>query len=364
MRQQRHLTRRAAIRRITGGLLTMSAMTSSPSKAAEPTARCGMGLVIYCCGIRRRWMQQRSEGFDLFEPANFLDHCRDVGAGGMQARLGVLDDQNAEALRATAATHGMFIEASISPPKDRDDLPRFESEVRSAARAGALAARTVIMPGRRYERFSSYEEFKEFERRGRMMVELAAPVVERYRMPLAIENHKDQLNAERLALLEHIDSEFVGACVDTGNSIALLEDPLVTIRAFAQWAKSVHLKDQLVQPTEDGFLLGDIPLGAGHLNLKAMAEILRGANPHVRFSLELITRDALDVPCMTNDYARTLPDLQNRDISRTRKLSETRTDATAREVQQVSALPAKQQLALEDANVKESIRFARDTLGV
>ena len=125
------------------------------------------------------------------------------------------------------------------------------------------------------------------------MLERAAPIVERYRVPLAVENHKDQRIDERVALYEHVDSEFVGACVDTGNSFALLDGAYESIEALAPFAFTVHLKDQALREYENGFLLGDIPLGQGSFDLKRMVASIRKAQPKVRFALELITRDPL-----------------------------------------------------------------------
>ena len=185
-----------------------------------------MGLVIYDCGIRRKWMLQQKKQFDLFDPLTFLKHCQSLGAGGMQAKVGQLDSVAAlKQVRDFAERHSMFMDAVVAAPTEKADLARFEKEIRTSAEVGVQAVRTVIMPGRRYERFSSLEEFREFELRGRRMVELATPIVEKHGVPLAIENHKDQRNDERIALLEHIDSEFVGACVDTGNSFALHRRP-------------------------------------------------------------------------------------------------------------------------------------------
>ena len=252
-------------------------------------------------------------------------------------------------------------DAIAGPPVDEADLPRFEKEIRTAADVGARAVRTVIMPGRRYERFVSLEEFSAFESRGRRMVELATPVVEKHRVPLAIENHKDQRNDERVALFEQIDSEFVGACVDTGNSFALLEDPVETIKALAPWAKTVHLKDQAVKEYEEGFLLGDIPLGQGGFDLKRMVEILREKQPKIRFCLELITRDALKVPCLTDKYWSTLPNATGKDLARTLRYVR-KHHATS--LQQVSSLPLEKQVELEDANLFASLKYARETLTI
>jgi sugar phosphate isomerase/epimerase len=255
----------------------------------------------------------------------------------------------------------MFIDAVVAPPADKSDVGRFEAEIRTAAAVGVQAARTVVMPGRRYERFSSLAEFREFEQRGQRMLELAAPIVERHRVPLAVENHKDQRNDERVALFKHIDSEFVGACVDTGNSFGLLEDPIETVEALAPWAKTVHLKDQAVQEYKDGFLLGDIPLGQGCFDLRRMIQILRTAQPKIRFALELITRDALKVPCLTDVYWATMPTVPGSDLARTMRIVRQR---SAKSLQQVSALEIKEQVSLEDANVAASLTFARENLGL
>lgn len=326
----------------------------------EPKPR-GMGLVIYDCRLRRAWMKKENPAFDLFEPLTFLQYCQQLGAGGMQAKLGVLEKEPLQQLRDYAEQHGLFIDAIVDPPREKSQLPRFEAEIRTAAEVGVQAARTVIIPGRRYERFTSLKEFREFEQRGQRSVELAAPIVEKYRVPLAIENHKDQRNEERLALLKHIDSEYVGVCLDTGNSFALLEDAYGTIADFAPWAKTVHLKDQALQAYEDGFLLGDIPLGQGSFDLKRMVKIVRQAQPKIRFTLELITRDPLKVPCLAETYWAPMPKIPATDLARTLRYVK---DHPAKELQQVSSLPPKAQVALEDTNIAESLRYAREELAL
>ncbi len=216
-------------------------------------------------------------------------------------------------------------------------------------------------PAGAYEFFDSLEKFREYEAKGQMALEMAAPVAEKLQLPLAIENHKDQRNDARVALLEHISSEYVGACVDTGNSVALLEDPLETVAAFAPWAHSVHLKDQAVQLYDEGFLLADIPLGAGFLDLPAMVDLLREKRPDVRFTLELITRDPLKVPCLSEEFWATFPDVPGRDLARTlRAVREGSTDS----LQYPSLLLPEKQVALEDSNVRTSLDYARDHLGL
>jgi sugar phosphate isomerase/epimerase len=332
---------------------------AADSAGAEEPHKTTLGLVAYDCGFRRKWLGQQNPPFDLFEPFTFLKHCRQLGAGGMQASLGVLEADRARSLREYAEEHKLFIDAIVSPPKDAIDIARFEAEIRTAAEAGALAARTVVMPGRRYEQFRTLEEFRQSAAQAQRMLELAAPVVEKHRVRLAVENHKDQRIDERVALYRRLDSEFIGACVDTGNSFALLDDPYGAVEALAPYAFTVHLKDQAVREYDEGFLLGDIPLGQGCFDLRRMVAALRRVRPRIRFVLELITRDALKVPCLTERYWATLPDVPGADLARTLRLVR---ENPARELQQVSTLSLEQQVALEDANIAASLAYAREKL--
>jgi sugar phosphate isomerase/epimerase len=320
-----------------------------------------MGLVVYCCGLQRQARQRQEPNVDLFAPQTFLEHCHQLGAGGMQVSLGVLDRRDCQSLRRRAEMLAMYIEAIVNVPENDSDVERFDAEVRTAADCGAKAARTTIIPGRRYEYFDSLDKFRDFAARGHQSLLRATRVVEKHRVPLAVENHKDQRIDERVALLKQIGSQYVGACVDTGNSLALLDDPLEAVRSLAPWAHSVHLKDQALQAYEDGFLLGDVALGRGCLPLLQFVQLLRSHQPEIRFSLELITRDPLKIPVLTPGYWATFPDLPAADLARTMRLVR---DRAADHLLYVSQMTAEDQLALEQNNVQQSLAFARKELGL
>lgn len=359
MSQEDQIDRREAVARIAGGAMLALAVGTQKLLAEEAVPRTGLGMVSYNCGLRRRSMQDEDPDFDLFEPLTFLRHCRSLGAGGMQASLGVLAPERIRTLRDYADRHSLFIEAIVRPPHDDADLSRFEAEIRTAADVGALAVRTVIIPGRRYEQFSALEEFRAAAEQGRRMLRLAAPIVEKHRVRLAVENHKDQRIDERVTLLQEFGSEFIGACVDTGNSIALLDDPYETVQALAPFAFSVHLKDQAVREYEEGFLLGDIPLGQGCLDLRRMVTTLKQSQPELRMVLELITRDPLRVPCLADHYWATLPTVPGRDLARTLRMVR---NLAADHLRQVSSLSREEQVELEDANIAKSLKYARERL--
>ncbi len=107
----------------------------------------------------------------------------------------------------------------------------------------------------------------------------AKPWIERQRLPVGIENHKDFRIQELVALLRSVDSPYLGACVDFGNNVAFLEDPLELAEALAPFAITTHLKDMAVRPYEQGFELSEVPLGSGFLPLVRMVEVLRKQRP-------------------------------------------------------------------------------------
>jgi sugar phosphate isomerase/epimerase len=345
------------LRCVAGGLSASLVAAHNTARAQAPTEKTQLGIVLYCLGIRQR--AERAGGRNLSDPIAFLEHCRGLGAGGIQVPLGRRDEAYATELRRKAEAFGMFIEGIAGLPKSDADLERFDDEVRTAKQAGARAIRVVMIPGRRYERFDDAGEFRQLADRGRRSLERAEPIAARHGVPLALENHKDQRIDERLDVFRRISSQYVGACVDTGNSFALLEDPVEVIRAYAPWAVSVHLKDQAVAEYEDGFLLADVPLGDGFLDLREMVRILREAKPDVCFGLELITRDPLEVPCLTEKYWATFSAVPGRDLARTLR---TVRACESKPLPQVSPLPLDEQVAREEDNVKTSLAYAREQL--
>jgi 3-oxoisoapionate decarboxylase len=121
------------------------------------------------------------------------------------------------------------------------------------------------------------------------------------------------------------------------------------------------LKDQALREYGDGFLLCDIPLGQGSFDLKRIVTVIRKAKPQIRFALEIITRDALKVPCVTEPFWTTLADVPGSDLSRTLRFVR---QHPPRNLQEVSKLPLEKQVALEDANIAASLRYAREELSL
>jgi sugar phosphate isomerase/epimerase len=290
----------------------------------------------------------------------FLEYCHQLGAGGVQIGVGSKDAEYPKKLRAKAEAYGMYFEGQASLPQQPSDVDRFDAEIRAAKEAGAAVVRTAMLGGRRYETFDSAAAFRQFAEKSWQSLTLAEPVLNKHRVRLAIENHKDRRVSEMLDLLKRISSEYVGVCVDVGNNIALLEEPVAVVEALAPFAFSTHLKDMAVQEYAEGFLLSEVPLGEGFLDLNKMIATLERANPTIQFNLEMITRDPLKIPCLTPKYWATMETVPATQLAE--GLAMVRRNAATKPLPSTSGLELDRQLELEEANVKASFDHARDRL--
>src|SRR6516225_10739716 len=207
---------------------------------------------------------------------DFLEYCHSLGAGGIQTGLDSLDPGYLDKLQRRTAELGMYLEVIISLPQN-EDVADFERDVAAARRAGAVCVRSACLNGRRYENFTSLDQWKSFVTESHQRIALAVPVLEKYRIPLGLENHKDWTADEMVALIERHSSEFLGVCLDTGNNLSLLDDPIDTVAKLAPFAITTHFKDMAVKPYPDGFLLSEVPLGKGILDLRRMVDTIRKA---------------------------------------------------------------------------------------
>jgi 3-oxoisoapionate decarboxylase len=185
-------------------------------------------------------------------------------------------------------------------------------------------------------------------------------------MRLAIENHKGWRSAEQAAWLKRLSSEYVGVHFDFGNNVSLCEDPMQTLDNLLPYVTGGHIKDMAVAPYSDGFLLSEVVLGDGFLDLKTMVRKLREKDPNMALDLETITRDPLKIPVFTDKYWVTFDDsyspLPGRDLARTLELVQK--NPPKKPLPKTSGLSPAEQLKDEDENNLASVLYARQNLGL
>lgn len=321
-----------------------------------------MGIVVHSYGIR--WNSKtESKNYPGFKNAlDMLHHCQEIGAGGLQVMVRGWEKDFTQKIRDQREKYGLYLEGSISLPKTQAEIPAFETDILNAREAGASVIRTVCLSGRRYETFHSEEEFNAFRQNSIHSLQWAEPVLRKNRMKLAVENHKDWLAPELAGIIKQLSSEWIGVTLDFGNSIALLEEPMEVINTLAPYVMSTHVKDMGVQEYEDGFLLSEVPLGKGILDLNEIIRICRQHNPGVRFSLEMITRDPLEIPCLLDKYWPTLPDARAKGMAQVLRMVRNKKYGGA--LPAVSQLSPEEKLKAEEDNVLACLAFSKTDLGL
>ena len=341
--------------------IATAALTALPTPPVLKKAK-KLGVAAASYAIRWRTGKTNKKFPSFSQAIDMLEHCHRIGAGGIQTSVREWTGEFGRMVRNRREELGVFLEGQILLPQDTADVLRFESEVKQAREAGIGLLRTVCLRGRRYETFQSLKEFKSFRAKSYQALEWAEPIVRKYGIKLAVENHKDWRINEMLELMEHLESSWIGVTLDTGNNLALLEDPMAVVTALAPYTMTIHFKDMGLETYKDGFLLAEVPLGKGFLDLTKIRQICESHRPEVTFNLEMITRDPLPIPCFSDRYWATFGNsISGREAART--LALVQSHEAERPLPRINRLNRNKQLALEEKNILASLKYAKDNLG-
>lgn len=321
------------------------------------------GIAWTSIPIRMRQAAQRDPNRKPAVPAeDFIKLCHSFGASGCQMGFDQLVSQDAaylKTVRALLEERQMFLELGVSARllESADSLARVAA---AAHQLGVERLRIACLSGRRYEDFTELKKWQDFANHWKQVLQQAEPLLKQHRLRAGIENHKDWLADEQVEILKSISSPYLGACVDFGNNVSLLEDSLEVARKLAPYVVTTHLKDMAVRPYEEGFELSEVALGEGITPLKEIIAALRRVRRDVPLVLEMITRDPLKVPYKTDKYWATFG---GRDAARIQKFERgTLARAATKPLPRVTGLSAEQALAFEDENIRRCTEYTRKHL--
>ncbi len=109
----------------------------------------------------------------------------------------------------------------------------------------------------------------------------------------AVENHSGDMQARELkTLITEAGTDFVGACLDTGNPVWTIEDPLLTMEVLGPMAITTHMRDSVVYEDPRGAAVQWVAMGDGSIDFKPIMALYRQLCPRATFQLEVITGGA------------------------------------------------------------------------
>jgi len=338
------------------GAAALAAASAVPAFSAT-AAKSGLGTSKTALGHYLRDLQTKGGG--KIDPIQVVDYVHGLGGGGVQFTVPL--DADLKKLRARLEKNNMFLQGDLDLlTRHMNDLPAFEQALKNYKALGADCVRVVCFVGRRYETFSSLQQYKDWHTSAIASLDACLPIAERVGISLAMENHKDRAIDEEVEILQKYSSQHLGATVDFGNNIAMCDDPMDVVTKLAPYAKSTHMKNMAVQNYADGFLLSEVVFEDGFMDIPAMWAVLKKANPAILPVHEMITRDPLKVAVLTDKYWATWPDRGGKFLAETIRLVNANQSKNPLPI--VSTLSPEAQLAAEESNNRKCFDWAKTAL--
>lgn len=265
--------------------LASAALAASPAAAAPAPVRLGIDLFSI-----------RSSGWTPFQ---YLDYCAKWKAKVVHFSeirfLGSLEDDHLKNVRAHAEKLGIGLEIgmrSVCPTsKAFDPSQGTASEqilrmVKAAKTIGSPIVRGFL--GTSADRVGPLHIEGQIENAVKALRSVRSQVMDAG-LKIAIENHAGDMQGRELkVLIEEAGKDFVGACLDSGNPLWVLEDPHLTLETLAPYVLTSHVRDTALWRTDQGIAVKWTRMGEGNVDIRSYVKRYQELCPGKALTLEII----------------------------------------------------------------------------
>ncbi|HXG32235.1 MAG TPA: TIM barrel protein [Bryobacteraceae bacterium] len=241
-----------------------AALAGAAAAQEQPVVKVGIDL-----------FSLRSQGWSPFAS---LDYCARQGARVAHFSeirfLGSLEGEHLKRVRARAEELGIQIEIgmrSICPTSKLFDPAQGTAEeqllrmVEAARAIGSPIVRAFL--GSMADRTGPLPIEAHIENTVRVLRNVRSRVLDAG-VKIAVENHAGDMQGRELKMLiEEAGTDFVGACLDSGNPLWTIEDPHRTLEVLAPYVLTSHLRDSAVWRVPQGAAVRWVRLGEGNVRI-------------------------------------------------------------------------------------------------
>lgn len=187
---------------------------------------------------------------------------------------------------------------------------------------------------------------------------------------IAIENHGDMTAAETRTVIESSGKDFVASCLDTGNPVSVMENPLTTLEILGPYAVTTHVRDSVVFPHPRGAAAQWVAFGDGVVDWAAFFALYQKVCPKALLQLEIITgRPPRILPYYEKDWWSRFSKMPAQDFARFEEMAQKGHPYMGSMVIEDSpgAKPAEYTAALKEQqrfDLSRSIVYAQQELGI
>jgi sugar phosphate isomerase/epimerase len=309
----------------------------------------------------------RSQGWSPFE---MLDYCARWKARVVHFSeirfIGSLEDEHLKKVRAHAERLGIEIEIgmrSICPSSKAFDasqgtaVQQLERMIHAARTVGSPIVRAFL--GTMADRTGPIPIEGHIENAVKTLRAVRSRAADAG-LKIAIENHAGDMQARELkTLIEGAGKDFVGACIDSGNPLWVLEDPHLTLETLAPYCLTCHVRDTAVWRVPEGVAVAWTRTGEGNVGIEKWIRRFAELCPGRALSAEVIVTGAriykIFDPAFWDAY-RTVPAWE---FSRFLTLADRGTPKTPD-----PPTPKEQAPRKEREDLEASLRFTNQLLGI
>ena len=244
---------------------------------------------------------------DIFD---FINKTAELGMDGVQINivkdynldpdwgaLGSNDPAHLKKIKELIQKHNLYAEIDMRGV----DSEKIAQVVEVAHIIGADIIRTYIVP-----RFISHAESADVEKYDPIKLKhpfdpkvyteaveelkKSIPLLEKYNIKLALENHECEISSEVIAVIKELNTPWIGAHFDFGNSMMAWEEPITAVKNMAPYVYTTHFKDHIIieDPSDEfGYKVCGVPAGEGNVDLESIYKVLLEKSTLTRINLEM-----------------------------------------------------------------------------
>ena len=309
----------------------------------------------------------RSQGWTAFE---HLDYCARHGAKVVHFSeirfMGGLEDEHLKRVRSHAEKLGVEIELgmrSICPSSKSFDATQGTAEeqltrmIHSAKTVGSPIVRAFL--GSMADRVGPLPLEQHIENTIKVLRGVRSRAMDAG-IKIAIENHAGDMQARELrTLIEGAGKDFVGACVDSGNPLWTIEDPMLTLETLAPYVLTSHVRDTALWKQDGAIMVQWVRLGHGNVGIREWTEKFQQLCPGRAFSMEVIVTQPRKLDYLDPKFWDAYRNTPAWEFARFLALAE-----RGRPYQGLPAPSKDEARQREREDLEESIKYCRDVLKV
>ena len=296
-------------------------MTDTPPFQPAPFCNPNLKLGLFSYSYR---MTFGSHDFKPSHPINLFDyirHAAELGFEGVQidtTHLTSRDPVYLSEVHSAAAERGLFVEYGSTLVEAQHTA----AELRVAKALGASLMRTYMG----FSRFDKSANVPQETTQTVTVLRELAPLAADLGLRIALENHCDATVGELRQVIERVDSPSVGVCVDLGNFMIHLENPVEAVTHLAPYIFNTHFKDYNMEMMNWGFKSYGVALGEGVIDLPSVLAVLVEQSGLDRIMLEIVSEPQVDESstlaveeenvCRSYRYAREALGIGGHDVCR------------------------------------------------